>query len=88
MELLLLALMDESGFISIILQSSRAISEKMNEKMIGRPGCLIRVFNHILVTKFGCRYFPEDTSSYARRSFTFLDSKSMRLSSKDTVRSI
>lgn len=38
----------------------------------------------LLVTKFGCRYFPDDTSSYARRSLTLRDSKSIRLSSNET----
>lgn len=40
--------------------------------------------NDLLVTKFGWRYLPDETSSYARRSFTLRDSKSIRLSSRET----
>lgn len=44
----------------------------------------IKINGYLRAIKFGWRYFPVETSSWALLSFTFLDSKSIICSSNET----
>ena len=88
MELLLLSLNEDSGFVSIMLHFFAfvvlipAIEHLYYEGQIFKIIYIRLIF--LRAMKFGWRYFPDDTSSWARRSFTLRDSKSIIFSSKET----
>lgn len=90
-ELLLLPLIDDSGFVSTKLHLFEEevlvpMKKRTLHKAFGKCSESSFFFIHcLLAIKFGWRYFPVDTSSWARLSFTFRDSKSIMFSSNETV---